>query len=233
MKTNKSCLVTPFLGAKVLLVIMTMILNGCVTAAKSLPSTAELSKDYVELRPEQGLVIDLRYATTNNFVGENMYGTFNKPYLHKLAADKLSLAIQNLKAAHPKYKFIIFDALRPRSVQYVLWEKVKGTEQEIYVANPKSGSVHNYGFAVDLSVVDEAGKELDMGTPYDNFTTLAHPEFEDQFLKEGKLTQKQIDNRLILRNAMVKAGFAPLTHEWWHFDALPKAELKQKFTIVE
>lgn len=212
---------------------MTMVLGGCTTSAKAVKSKISLSEDFLEIKPEHGVLIDLRYGTTNNFVGENMYGDFQQAYLHRLAAEKLFLAIKFLKEEHPHYKLIIFDALRPRSVQYLLWNKVKGTAEEIYVANPKSGSVHNYGFAVDLSVVNEKNTELDMGTPYDNFTELAHPEFEEKFLKEGKLTQTQINNRLILRKVMVRAGFAPLTHEWWHFDALPKSELKQRYKIVE
>ncbi len=191
------------------------------------------SPDYVELKPSDGLAIELKYATTDNFVGQNMYGEFNKAYLHKIAAAKLERAIQNLKAIHPKYKLVVYDALRPRSVQYVLWDRVRGTDRQKYVANPKGGSIHNYGFALDISILDESGKPLDMGTPFDDFTELAQPRLEQQFLKQGKLTEQQIKNRLLLRKVMEDAGFIQLPVEWWHFDALPKSELKSKFKMVE
>ncbi len=191
------------------------------------------SPDYVELKPSGSLAIDLKYATTDNFVGQNMYGDFNRAYLHKLAAAKLLKAISSLAAINPKYRLVIYDALRPRSVQYVLWDKVKGTGKQKYVANPKGGSIHNYGFALDISILDESGKPLDMGTPFDDFTDLAQPQLEQQFLKSGKLTEQQIKNRLLLRKVMQDAGFIQLPVEWWHYDALPKAELKSRFRIVE
>ncbi len=191
------------------------------------------SPDYVELQPSAGLAIELKYASTDNFVGQNLYGEFNKAYLHKIAAAKLERAVQNLAAIRPGYKLVIYDALRPRSVQYVLWDKVRGTDKQKYVANPKGGSIHNYGFALDISILDESGKQLDMGTPFDDFTDLAQPQLEQQFLKAGKLTEQQIKNRQLLRKVMEDAGFIQLPVEWWHFDALPKSELKSRFKIVE
>ncbi len=195
--------------------------------------SAEVPPDFVDLSLIENVKIDLRYGTKNNFVGENMYGSFNKAYLHPQAAQKFAKAAQNLKAKNPKYKFIVFDALRPRSVQKVLWKKVKGTPYEKYVADPEKGSVHNYGFALDISVLDETGKELDMGTPYDSFLPLAEPKLEDKLLKAGELSTLQLENRKVLRKAMVDAGFIQLEHEWWHYDGLPLKEIKSKFKIVE
>lgn len=191
-----------------------------------------LSDEYVALESINGLIIDLRYGSTNNFVGQDMYGDF-KAFLHKIAAEKLAKAVKNLSAIEPKYKLIIFDALRPRAVQRILWDKVKGTDQEMYVANPQNGSVHNFGFAVDLSIVDGTGKELDMGTEFDSFNSFAQPQLEEQFIKESKLTEKQIRNRRLLRRVMEEAGFIQLPFEWWHYDALPKSEVKEKFKIIE
>jgi D-alanyl-D-alanine dipeptidase len=189
--------------------------------------------DYTEIKSSDTIALNLRYATTNNFVGQNMYGPFNRAYLHRIAAAKLEDAAKNLSAKRPGYRLIVFDALRPRSVQYVLWNQVKGTSQEKYVANPKGGSIHNFGFAVDLSIVDGQGKELDMGTPYDDFTPLAEPQLEEKFLAAGKLTPSQLENRRLLRTVMQNAGFYVLSVEWWHFDALPKAEVRTKYKIVE
>src|SRR5258706_12248524 len=133
-----------------------------------------IDSDFVELRESERLSIDLRYASTNNFVGENLYGAFNKAFPHKVAAKKLEQAIDVLSQLAPGYGMLIFDALRPRSAQYVLWNKVKGTDHEQYIADPDIGSVHNFGFAIDLTLLDKLGAELDMGTGFDNFTPLAH-----------------------------------------------------------
>lgn len=191
------------------------------------------NKDYVELSTFPHVTINLKYATTDNFMGINMYGPFNKAFLHKDAAAKFQKAIEILEKEKPGWSFIVFDALRPRSVQWLMWNRVKDTPQRGFVADASRGSVHNYGFALDISLADEKGKELDMGTPFDTFSKLAEPKFEDKFLKEGKLTQAQIDNRLILRNIMEKAGFKHISNEWWHFDGLPQAELEKNYHMVE
>jgi D-alanyl-D-alanine dipeptidase len=190
-------------------------------------------KEFIEIVPSSQVTVDLRYATTNNFTGTSVYGVFDKAFLHEKAAEKFFKALDYLVQSYPGYKLILFDALRPRSVQYKLWEHVIGTEQEKYVADPKAGSMHNYGFAVDLSVLDDQGDELDMGTAFDEFKELSQPQLEAQFLKEGKITQRHVDNRMILRDAMTKAGFIQLPHEWWHFDALPKSDVKTLYKIVE
>ena len=179
------------------------------------------------------MIIDLRYASTNNFVGQDMYGPFKRLFLHKRAADKLKAAIALLKHEHPGYKFVIYDGLRPRSVQYVLWQHVEGTPREKYVADPKKGSLHNYGLAVDLSVQDDKGRELDMGTGFDSFTPLAETQLEKDKLASGELTAAQLENRTILRRPMEEAGFKVLPEEWWHFDALPAELVRKQFTIVE
>lgn len=191
------------------------------------------SRDFVELKESPDFHIDLRYNSTNNFVGRDMYGPFNRAFLHKIAAAKLQKALRELKAQNPAYRFIVYDALRPRSVQRILWSHVIGTEGEKYIANPDLGSLHNFGFAIDLSILDEAGHELDMGAGYDDFRPLAQPQLEEKFLADGTLTRRQVDNRLVLRRAMEASGFAQLAHEWWHYDALPKQEVRSKFRIVE
>lgn len=191
------------------------------------------SSDFIELKSNRDFRIDLRYASVNNFVGHNMYGPFNRAFLHIIAAEKLFTALQTLKAARPTYSFIIYDALRPRSIQRILWSHVVGTAGEQYIANPDKGSLHNFGFAVDLSVLDENGLELDMGAGFDDFRDIAQPQLEEKFVQQGLLTAKHIENRQILRQAMQSGGFRQLPHEWWHFDALPKEEVRSKFKIVE
>lgn len=191
------------------------------------------SKDFVELKAGSGIRIDLRYASANNFVGYDMYGPFRKAFLHTIAAEKFFAALDRLQKAHPGYGFVVFDALRPRSIQRILWDNVKGTENQRYIGNPDRGSLHNFGFAVDLSVMDRNGTELDMGAGFDDFRPIAQPQLEDRFLKDGALSKRQHQNRLILRTAMESSGFTQLPHEWWHFDAMAGAEVRSRFQIVE
>ncbi|OQW53755.1 MAG: hypothetical protein A4S09_06830 [Proteobacteria bacterium SG_bin7] len=194
---------------------------------------ADFGPNYVNIRKLSGVAVDLRYATTNNFTGVKLYKDLKDPYLQKDAAKKLEAAIKKLSLKKPGWKLLVFDALRPRSVQFQLWEKVRGTSQEKYVANPLIGSLHNFGFAVDLSLQDEYGKEVDMGTPFDSFEDLAQPDLENKYLKLGKLKTSQLNSRKLLREVMTGAGFTQLKHEWWHYDALPLEEVKKQYPIVE
>jgi D-alanyl-D-alanine dipeptidase len=189
--------------------------------------------DFLPLQQGPGLRVDLRYASPNNFVGKSLYDPSTVPRLHRVAWEKLRIAAQFLSENHSDYCLLIFDALRPRSVQKLLWEAVKGTDHERYVANPERGSIHNYGMAVDLSICDLEGRELDMGTAFDAFTPLAEPQLEERLFEEGLLSREHIENRMILRNAMQEAGFIQLPHEWWHYEALDRDEVRSKFTIVE
>jgi len=190
------------------------------------------NKNFVQIKEAPGYKIDLRYATKNNFVHENMYGTFKECWLEKSAADKLRVAFKKMREVKPKWSFIFYDCLRPRAVQRILWAKVVGTENQMYVGNPDKGSVHNFGLAIDIGLLDENGKEVDMGTGFDSFSPVSQPKLEDQFLKEGKLTPEQLKNRKILRDAMGGAGFIQLPHEWWHYDSVYSKELTN-FKIVE
>ena len=177
--------------------------------------------------------VELRYASADNFMGENLYGEFRTAYLHRDAYAKLERASVRLQAERPGWKLLVFDALRPRSVQRRLFEKVRGTPRQRYVAPPEPGSVHNFGLAVDLSLQDGEGREVDMGTPYDEFTERAQPRHEERLLRSGELTAPQVAHRRLLRRVMEQAGFRPLAIEWWHFDALPGAEVRARYRIVE
>jgi D-alanyl-D-alanine dipeptidase len=114
-----------------------------------------------------------------------------------------------------------------------MWDLVKNTSMQPYVANPKWGSMHNYGAAVDITIVDEQGRRLDMGTPVDYFGRLAQPALEEKFLREGRLTPDQVRNRRLLREVMSDAGFLPISIEWWHFNAFEKSEVRSRYSIVE
>lgn len=152
------------------------------------------------------IVQDVRYATTNNFTGKILYPTA-KVYLRKAAAEKLSAANKYLLKNH-NLRIKIYDGYRPLSVQKIMW---KIMPDERYVANPAKGSRHNRGAAVDVTLIDKFGNELDMGTPYDDFTETAHYDFPD-------LPNDVKQNRTLLRDVMMKFDFIPINTEWWHFD---------------
>jgi len=179
------------------------------------------------------ILVELKYATEDNFLHKNVYGDLKKCYLVKEAASKLAAAQKNLAALKPGWRLKVFDGARPRRIQSAMWALVKGSPQQPFVANPKTGSNHNYGAAVDLTVVDGKGQELDMGTKFDFFGDLAQPRFEDTFLKQGALTADQVMNRRLLRKVMTEAGFISISSEWWHFDAFPTDEVRRRFKIIE
>jgi zinc D-Ala-D-Ala dipeptidase len=204
---------------------------------KSSPPSAlawlSTDQNFADVSDIPNLKVNLRYASENNFLKKNVYGDFHQCFLHRIAAEKLRKAATELQEEKPGWKLLAFDCLRPRSVQEKLFAVVKGTPQQPYVADPRSGSIHNYGFAIDLSLEDESGRELDMGTAFDDFTPLSQPNHEREYLEAGKLTKDQIEHRFILRNLMLHAGFVQLPIEWWHYDALPKEEVKKRYKIVE
>jgi len=152
------------------------------------------------------IVTDVKYATKNNFTGEILYPT-DKIYIRKIVGVALSKIQTDLLVNH-NYKLKIFDGYRPLSVQKKMWVILP---DDNYVANPATGSRHNRGAAVDVTIIDSLGNELEMGTEYDNFTEKAHFAFSD-------LPENVKANRILLRNIMMKYGFNPIKTEWWHFD---------------
>ena len=108
-------------------------------------------------------------------MGEDLYGDFKKAFLHRDAAVKFERAVNLLQQTKPGWSFIIYDALRPRSVQWKMWAKVKNTSDENYIANPEKGSTHNFGMALDLGLLDEKGSVVDMGAGFDQFDEISEP----------------------------------------------------------
>lgn len=214
-----------------------IVLSGC-SASKEDP-------EWHKIYSAQGLKIvdadsahikvNLRYSTTNNFIGKDVYGNLEDAYLQPEALSKLYKASDYLSKAHPDLTLLIWDAARPRRIQQVLWDKaeIPLPERSQYVANPESGSIHNYGCAIDLTLADSSGNPLDMGTDYDDFSEIAHIDNETELIEKGLLTDLQVQNRAILRTAMTEAGFIPIRSEWWHFDAFSREETKERFKIVE
>ncbi|HET9136518.1 MAG TPA: M15 family metallopeptidase [Candidatus Kapabacteria bacterium] len=183
---------------------------------------------FVDISALPTVTIDKRYATTNNCCGRILDST-KFCILRDIAYKKLEAACSILQKEHPGWKFIVFDAYRPLSVQKQLWDHVKGTPYARYVAYPLNGSLHTMGLAIDLSIIDEDGKPLDMGTGFDEFTPLAAPRNEAEYLRTKKLSQEQYQNRLILRRIMQRAGFIQLQSEWWHYEAMHQKTARARY----
>jgi zinc D-Ala-D-Ala dipeptidase len=184
------------------------------------------------------LAVELKYSTTDNFVHRDVYGDLTRAYMQPEIARKLVRANSILQQGFPGYRLLVYDAARPNSVQYILWEaldslKIPERQKPQYVADPRIGSIHNFGCAVDLTIADDKGAPLDMGTPYDFFGPRAYPRMEQQMLREGKLTQAQLANRRILREAMTQAGFSVNPTEWWHFDGMSRRAAKARYGIIK
>lgn len=185
----------------------------------------------IEMDPT--FTITLIYAQKENFVGRVLYTELKEAYLHPLAAESLQKAHNYLKELHPNYTFIIYDAVRPMSVQQQMWDVVKGTSKYRYVSNPANGGgLHNYGMAVDLSILDEHGNPLSMGTIVDHLGIEAHIDNEDHLVKTGVITQQERENRQLLRKVMRYAGFRALPSEWWHFNRMSRAEAKRNYKPI-
>jgi zinc D-Ala-D-Ala dipeptidase len=170
------------------------------------PSVSNSAAGFTELsKVNGGIITDIKYATTDNFTKKQIYPC-GKCYLRPLAAAKIKIAQEKLKSKYG-YGLKMFDCYRPRPAQQRLWDVVPNPD---YVTPPAKGSMHNKGLAVDLTVVDKNGKELNMGTPYDFFGVAAHADNMNH-------TKEVLDNRAILTNVMKEVGFTGIRTEWWHF----------------
>lgn len=184
---------------------------------------------------DENILVDLKYATKNNFMKVVLYDTLQKAYLQKKVALKLSECQFFLDSLRPGYNLKVFDGVRPLQVQYEMWnalDSIPKLRRGKFVSNPNKGSVHNFGAAVDLTIVDSIGNELDMGAGYDDFREIAFPKFEQQFLNSGELTEQQVNNRKLLRKVMSSQGFRNIPSEWWHFNAYSRITTSHKFQML-
>jgi zinc D-Ala-D-Ala dipeptidase len=165
--------------------------------------------DLVELiKLDTSIHLDIRYATSNNFVGRPMY-TEARAFLQRPAAEALVKVNQSLKPLG--YGLVVFDGYRPWSVTKLFWD-VTPDDKKKFVADPAKGSRHNRGCAVDLSLYDlTTGKEIEMTGNYDEMTERSYPDYTG-----GTTEQKKM--RDLLRLKMEAQGFTVYEYEWWHFD---------------
>ena len=174
------------------------------------------------------------YATPDNFLGHVLYPDIHHAFAIPAMAEKLAKAQQRLKSIRPDLSLLIYDAARPLSVQREMWESVKGTPNVSFVANPAKGrGMHNYGAAVDITLMDSAGEPLPMGSKHDYFGPEARIDHEDSLLANGLITSQELENRKLLRRVMTESGFITCISEWWHFNHIPSIRAKQELKIID
>ncbi|MBK9336635.1 MAG: D-alanyl-D-alanine dipeptidase [Lewinellaceae bacterium] len=153
---------------------------------------------------DSSILLDIRYATANNFTESQIYDC-PRCFLRQETADALVRAQKILQRQGLGLK--LYDCYRPRPYQQRLWDKVPDPN---YVMPPAKGSMHSRGAAVDLTLVNAKGNEVDMGTPYDFFGPEAHYD-------HTRLPAKVLENRRLLRRTMESVGLKGIRTEWWHF----------------
>lgn len=170
--------------------------------------------DFVRLKDlSPDFVYELKYATPDNFLKQAVYDC-GECYLRKSTAEALMKANEAFKQLG--YRIKLFDCYRPLSVQKKMWKILPGTH---YVANPTKGSKHNRGAAVDLTLVDAQGKELNMGTPFDFFGKEAHHTYTEH-------SKEVLENRKLLKETLDKYNFKSIYSEWWHYEYRPEMQSK-------
>lgn len=170
--------------------------------------------DFVRLKDlSPDFVYELKYATPDNFLKQAVYDC-GECYLRKSTAEALVKANEAFKQLG--YRIKLFDCYRPLSVQKKMWKILPGTH---YVANPAKGSKHNRGAAVDLTLVDAKGKELNMGTPFDFFGKEAHHTYTEH-------PKEVLENRKLLKETLDKFNFKSIYSEWWHYEYRPEMQSK-------
>ena len=184
-----------------------IVFFSLINVSISLAQNADYdTRQWTELTTlDNTIALDLRYATTDNFVKAQMYDC-GRCFFRPEAAKAIAKAHKILKAKGLG-GLKMFDCYRPRPYQRRLWDKMPNSN---YVTPPWKGSQHTRGLAADLTIIDKEGKELDMGTPFDTFSEKAHSDSKN-------VSKKVLENRKILRGVMESVGFKGIRTEWWHF----------------
>lgn len=201
---------------------------------------------------DNDILVNLKYTTTDNFVGQDMYGDLQEAYLEREFANRVAKAQSILKEYNPNYTLLIYDAARPISVQRAMRQCVEDTSLERFVADGTRGGRHNYGVAVDLTIATLDGTPLDMGAGFDDFTEAASvkgtadtsdastrtPEVYRRYInnlaKRGIISYQAAQNRILLIEVMHKAGLYPYRREWWHYeDIMPMDSVRIKYKLLD
>jgi len=181
--------------------------------------TQNIPIDFMELTEDTaGILLDIKYATSDNFTGKKIYDC-GRCFMERQAAKKILAVNRDLKLRYG-FGLKIFDCYRPSPYQQRLWDIVPNPD---YVAPPNKGSVHSRGQAIDLTITDQNGKELDMGTPFDFFGEEAHADYTE-------LKDEVLKNRRLLTKMMELHGYRGIRTEWWHFSTKDVTEPLHEWT---
>lgn len=229
-----------------------------LSAASAWAQSADLDENMrryglVDIRSlDDGILVELRYSTEDNFVGRDMYGDLETAYLLPHFARKVVEAQRLLKELHPEYTLLIYDAARPISVQRTMRRMVEGTPNESFVADGSRGGRHNYGVAVDLTIARSDGRPIDMGTGFDHFgdeasvkgtpdtdqastrTIEVYREYISSLARSGIISDQAAANRILLIEVMCRAGLVPYRREWWHFEEIiSMPETRRRYRLLD
>ena len=188
--------------------------------------------DFVHLSTIPEIEVDIRYAGTDNFAGRRLYVDIDCAWLRRPAARGLQHAAQWLAMMRPGYRLLVLDALRPQRVQESIWADVRDTPMAAYFADPVRGSIHSFGMAVDVTMLNPQGQECDMGTGYDEMNLRSHPVLETRHLAMGSLQVEHLVERGWLYAAMAEGGFTGISTEWWHFDHGDREQVRREMQRV-
>jgi D-alanyl-D-alanine dipeptidase len=153
-------------------------------------------------------------------------------WLHRDAAAALAASAAWLGREREGHALLVLDAMRPQRVQEELWAALQGTELLRYLADPARGSIHSFGMAVDVTIVDAQGVELDMGTAFDCLDERSHPALEEGLLVTGAIRPAHVENRSLLRAAMRAGGWLGISTEWWHFDCGDRLKVRADYARI-
>lgn len=198
------------------------------------------------------ILVELKYSTTDNFVGVDMYGDLETAYLERSFANRVVEAQRILQERHPEYTLLIYDAARPISVQRTMRKIVEGTEFQDFVADGTRGGRHNYGVGVDLTIATLDGKPIDMGAGFDDFTEAAsvkgtsdnadpstrtlkvYKDYINGLANRGIISHKAAANRILLVEIMHEAGLYPYRREWWHYEEIiSMSTVRSKYKLLD
>ena len=217
-------------------IILLMVASTSVWGQKKSKIEKHLEELGLQNVAEQipGIEVYMVYATPYNFMGRVLYEDLDEAYLVPQAMEMLRKANEYLRKRRMDLHLVVYDAARPRSIQEQMWKVVEGTDLEDFVANPhrRGGGPHNFGIAVDVTLVDCAGNPIPMGSEYDYFGDRSRSDMEQELFENGEITRRELLNRRLLREVMTHAGWIVEPSEWWHFNAMPTAEAREKLPVI-
>lgn len=221
-------------------ILVALLLAICVSNANAQKkSKIEKHLEEIGLQNVQehipGVEVYMVYATPYNFMGRVLYEDLDEAYLVPEAMEMLKKANDYLRKKRMDLHLVVYDAARPRSIQEQMWSVVEGTDLEDFVANPhkRGGGPHNFGIAVDVTLVDCTGHPIPMGSEYDYFGDRSRVDMEQELFENGEITRRELLNRRLLREVMTYAGWIVEPSEWWHFNCMPTSEAREKLTVIK